>query len=345
MKAAITDGKGRLWLDDVPVPKPGPYQCLCRVEACTSCTGTDRKHIHGQLPFFHDYPGILGHESIGVVTEVGQGVRYIREGERYLRPAAAYPGEQLGDLWSAWGGFAEYGLITDVRAMKEDQPDAEPSIYTRYQQPIPDDLGISPGDATALITLKENASWVSSAGVSIGMSVLVLGSGPVGYGMCWFAKAFGADPVIVVGRRDGPLAYAMEKAGADAVINTAREDLVARVRELTDGKGVDLIIETTGDAAVMKTSLATLGEGGKIAPYAVYEASDTVDEVVPAEKRAAATTAEHVAHEFMLDAVRLGMIKPGDFLSHRMPFDQICEGFDMLQNKVAFKTVFEMENA
>ena len=50
MKAGITDGAGKVWLEEVPVPEPNDYQCLCRNLVCATCTGTDRKHIHNQLP-------------------------------------------------------------------------------------------------------------------------------------------------------------------------------------------------------------------------------------------------------------------------------------------------------
>ena len=119
MKAAITDGKGNVWIDDVPKPEPNDYQCLCRINACATCTGTDQKHINNKLPWDQTYPGILGHESCGVVVQVGDKVRNINVGDRYLRPAAVYPGETLGDYQSMWGGFAEFGLITDVKAARE----------------------------------------------------------------------------------------------------------------------------------------------------------------------------------------------------------------------------------
>jgi threonine dehydrogenase-like Zn-dependent dehydrogenase len=345
MKAAVTDGKGRLWLTDVPVPKPGPYECLCRIEACPTCTGTDQKHIQGKLGRFQQYPGILGHESVGVVVETGAHVRHIRKGDRYLRPTAVYWEGRLGDFFSAWGGFAEYGLVTDMRAMKEAQPDATPSSYAQYQMELPSSVRLSAADATSLITLKETAGYVASAGVRVGSSVLILGSGAVAFNMCWFAKVFGAHPVIVAGRRDEPLAYARERVGADATVNMTREDLFARVREATDGKGVDLVIDTTGQAEVLRDALPALTSSGKAAAYASYENTEIVGKLIPADRLLSAATGEILAHPYMLDAVRLGLVKPSDFYSHRMPFERICEGFDLLRNKKAFKIVFEMENA
>ena len=344
MKAAITDGKGNVWLDDVPMPEPNEYQCLCQTLACATCTGTDQKHIHNKLPWSQNYPGILGHESAGRVLSVGAKVRNYREGDIVLRPAAVYPGERLGEYYSMWGGFAEYGLATDAAAMRQDDPAATPNNYTRFQLTVPPELGISPADATMLITLKETASYVASLGVILNTKVIVLGAGSVGISMCRFAKTFGACPLIVVARRDGPLAYAKDPIGADFAVNCQTEDAVARCRELTQGEGADLIIDTTGDADFMNSMLGALNAEGKAAAYATYKSSDTVKATLPADKLVTGRTGEDKAHQYLLDAVRVGLVNLADFYSHTMPLAQIAEGFEMLQNKSAFKIVFEMED-
>lgn len=343
MKAAITDGKGKVWLDEVPMPEPDEYQCLCKMLACATCTGTDQKHLYNKLPWNQNYPGILGHESIGVVVSVGSKVRNYKEGDCILRPTCVFPGEQLSGYTSLWGGFAEYGLATDAAAMREDNPDAQPNNYTRFQQVVPSDLPITPGDATMLITIKECASYVSSVGVRLYSSVVILGCGAVAYSMCRFAKVFGAYPVILVGRREEPLAYARERIGADFTVNVQEENLDARVRELTGGKGVDFMIDTTGDAAFMKECLPVLSESGKAAAYATYAGPDAVTNAIPADKLAVGATGEDIAHQYLNDSVRLGIVNLSDYYSHSLPFAQIAEGFDMLKSKAAFKIVFEME--
>ena len=343
MQAAVTDGKGNLWLADVPIPAVGEYQCLCKIQACATCTGTDRKHIENKLPWHQDYPGILGHESIGRVVEVGPGVRYLKEGDSVLRPAAAYPGERLGEYNSLWGGFAQYGLVTDRRAFLEDQPDAQPNAYTRFQLSLPAGLSVCPADATMLITLKEIASYVASIGVGLYSSVLVLGAGAVAFSMCRFAKIFGAYPVVVVGRRAAPLDHA-RKVGADLTINTTEQDVLDAVRGATSDAGVDVIIDSTGDAEFLKSCLPALTPDGKAAPYATYEAGDSIDRMIPADKVVQGATAEDSAHQYLLDAVRLGLVDLTDYYSERLPFACIQEGFERLKNKTAFKIVFEMED-
>lgn len=342
MKAAITDGVGNVWLDEVPMPEHNEYQCLCKTLACATCTGTDQKHLYNKLPWKQNYPGLLGHESIGKVVSVGSKVRNYREGDLVLRPTCVFPGEQLGGYTSLWGGFAEFGLATDAAAMREDNPDAQPNNYARFQQVVPAELPITPADATMLITVKECASYVASVGVRLYSSVVILGSGSVAYSMCRFAKVFGAYPVILVGRREEPLAYARKRIGADFTVNVQEENLDVRVSGLTDGKGVDFMIDTTGDAAFMKECLAVLSEEGKSAAYATYEGPEAVTNAIPEDKLTVGATGEDIAHQYLIDSVRLGLVKLSDFYSHSLLFEQIAEGFEMLKSKTAFKIVFEV---
>ena len=342
LKAAVTDGKGSVWIEDVPAPEPNDYQCLCRMLACATCTGTDRKHIQDKLPWRQDYPGILGHESIGEVVEVGAKVTAFGRGDLVLRPTAVYPGERLGGFSSLWGGFAEYGLVTDAAAMRRDDPSAETNNYVRFQQKLPPDLGVSPADATMVITLKETASYVASVGVKMLTSAVILGAGSVAFSMCRFAKVFGGSPVIVVGRRDEPLAHA-RKLGADVTINAREADVAQAVRDATDGEGADIMIDATGNAEFAKACMPALAADGVVAFYATYPADDTTRETLDPARVRRGSTAEDAAHPYMMDAVRLGLVNLADFYSHRMPLAEIAEAFDMLDRKKAFKIVLEME--
>ncbi len=343
MRAAITDGQGRVWVGDVPQPQPNPYQCLCRMLACATCSGTDLKHIHDKLPWQQKYPGLLGHESIGEVVAVGDKVRAFAPGDWVLRPTAVYPGETLAGFSSMWGGFAEYGLVTDAAALRADDPQAAVNNYTRYQLRVPRDLGVSPADWTMIITLKETAGYAASLGVTLNSRVAVLGAGSVGIAMMRFAKVFGATPLIGVARRDAQLAYARDVVGADAVVNAAREDPAARLRELTGGQGLDLIIDTSGDPQFVARCVPALGENGKVAGYATYPRGDTLANHVPAARIAAGRTGEDIAHDYMVAAVRLGLVTLREYYTDTMPLARIAEGFARLETRQAMKIVFEME--
>lgn len=337
MKAAITDGKGNIWIEEVPIPEVKPYQCLCKILACATCTGTDIKIIYGKLPWKENYPAIFGHESIGKVIKVGKKVRYIREGDLILRPTAVYPGEKLDKYYSIWGGFAEYGLVMDTEAFTEDNPGEEPG-YGKFQIKVPD--WIDPVDAVILITLKETAGYVMDMGITLNDSVAILGTGPVAMSLTFFSKLRGAYPLIVIGRRDEPLKNIM-KFGANYTINNTKEDMIKKVMDITKGKGVKYVIDTTGDEEIFKKAFSMLEENGKIAPYAVYQKE--VFEKVDKNKVLNAQTGEISAHNYLIDLVHLGKVNLKDFYSHILPFNEIKKGFEMIKNKEAFKIIFKME--
>lgn len=337
MKAAITDGKGNIWIEDVPMVQPGPYQCLCKTIACATCTGTDIKIINGKLPWKENYPAILGHESIGRVIKTGEKVRYIKEGEIILRPTAVYPGEKHGRYSSIWGGFAEYGLIMDTEAFLEDNPDKDTG-YGKFQMKVPE--WIEPEDALMLITLKETAGYVADMGITLNDSVVVLGAGPVAMAITLFAKLKGAFPLIVIARRDEPLEN-IKKFGANYTINNKKEDMLKRVMDITDGKGAKYVIDTTGDEELFIDAFRMLEKDGKIAPYAVY--SEDFFKKFDKAKILNAQTGEVPAHNYLIDLVKLGKINLKDFYSHILPFSEIEKGFEMIKRKEAFKIVFKME--
>jgi len=345
MKAAITDGKGNVWIEEIPLPKIGPYQCLCKILACATCSGTDKKIINGEFPYPINYPGILGHENVGVVIKKGKKVRNIKEGDIFLRPTCVYPGEKIGKYFSLWGCFAEYGVITDTEAFYQDNPDKTFNNYAILQQKIPSEIKISPADATMLITLKETYSFTSKIGVRMNSKVVILGTGPVGMSFCFFSKLLGAYPVIVIGRREKPLEY-IKKVGADFVINNKKEDMVKKVKEITDSRGVDFVIDAAGDEKLFTESAGLLANNGKIAPYATAHSFVYISDrsIGPGNWQVIFTGPdENLAHNSIMGLVKLNIIPLKLFYSHTMKFEEIKDGFELIKKKKASKIVFEMQ--
>lgn len=348
MKAAITDGNGHVQLENISIPQPGPYECLCQIEACATCTGTDKKLVNGQMPWANRYPAILGHESFGIVVQCGSKVRNIQPGERYLRPFAAYP-DTLLDGHSSWmGGFAEYGLITDTTAMIEDDPTAIPNPYCRFQQIVPISLPITSADATMLVTLKEIASFIRDLGIKADSKVVILGAGTVSMAMGFFAKLAGAYPVITAARRDQPLEDC-QKTGADFTINIREGSFAEKVMGLTDRSGADFILDAAGDPELIMEAARSLANSGAICSYAGrVGAQPLVIEQIkgPAKwKYVQGGPDETSAHQYLLDLVRIQAIPMANFYSHTLPFEQFDEGFQLLVAKKASKIVFTMGTA
>src|ERR1700733_11269835 len=116
MKAIVVVSPGKFEVRDVPMPKPEPFEALVKIEACGLCGTTDRHIVEGHQAHHPAewYPAVLGHESVGKVIQVGHLVTKFKAGDRVTRPVAIWPGTRQEDLYSAWGGFAEYGIVRDA---------------------------------------------------------------------------------------------------------------------------------------------------------------------------------------------------------------------------------------
>lgn len=339
MRAAVVPEPGRIELVELPEPRYGDYEASVEIIACSICSGTDSHIVHDQFPM-RAYPCVLGHESIGRVLEVGPAVRNFKPGDLVLRPTAVRPGEKLGGYNSMFGGFAERGLIADAAAIMADTPRGElPNIpaFGPAQQIVPSDF--DPDLAGAFITFKETLSFLYRLGVQAGKSALILGSGTVGLSFALGAKVIGATPVIVTGRRPEPLQAALTW-GADFAIDVSREDLSQAVRGLTAGRGADFAVEAVGDWEVLQQGMRALADNGQIGIYGVAPARvATLDWSGTARNWALrfVQPKEEEVHQQVLDQMRLGLIDLHRFVTHRVPFDAIGEGFDLVARKQATK--------
>ncbi len=317
MKALLTDTRGGLWLQEIAAPVLGDYDCLVRMEACLFCHSTDRHIVEGTfLSPFH-VPSILGHESVGVIVDIGPRVRHRSVGDRVLRPQALYPGEITDDIGSGWGGFAEFGKVRDAASMVDDgllKPDEIPHGF-RYQQTVPPDV---PADkALLLITQKEIWSACAKIEEVSDKRFLVAGAGITACLFGMFLKWRGAAQVTMLARREAPLTFAIEHGCAD---DTA---LLTDAFELP--ANYDGLVETTGSMAVA-SSLAerALRPDGVVYSYAVYQGMTQpgfFDEIAAKRPFMRIDPAEATAHEAALEMIRNGRFEPAPFITGRFAID------------------------
>jgi L-iditol 2-dehydrogenase len=339
MLAAVIEKPGELRVREVPVPEIDDTECLVEILACSICNSTDRKLLDGHFRYCGPgaYPGIVGHEGVGRVVKCGSRVESFEEGDLVLRPGARYDQGEEGAVGSLWGGMAQFGKIKDP-------------VHggNRMHQIVPPEM--DPLDATMLITLKETLSWLQRWGVQRGESVLVMGSGPVGVSFGFFAKLLGCGPVLVMGRRDEPLARAMA-LGVDAVVNSSRQDMAEVVQYWTGGRGVDRVIEAVGDDSLVEQGLSVMATGGRLGIYGISPTREPGD----MERRAVDIgkgrdewlveffgPQEWAPHEHLLWLVRQGVVRLRDYYTHVVPLKDAQRGFDLLESREAFKVVVAM---
>jgi threonine dehydrogenase-like Zn-dependent dehydrogenase len=334
MKAIIVQ-HGRLRIDDVPCPEPGPYQCLVKTLYAATCNETDRRFIERSA----EKPLVLGHESVGHVVEVGGRVRNFNEGDFCLRPTAVYPGQTLGDVGCGLGGFSEFGLVTDVAAAEEDGTELPPAVaaYSRYQQIVPNT--IDPKDATMMVTLKETLSWSQRAGVGKDRGVLIFGDGPVGQSFVKMAALLGANPIVLVGHWPQRLERA-KKLGAHKTLNRKEKP----VAESCPDRMADVVIDAVGKYELIQEAFPLMREH---AMYTVY--GMTADRHVSFEmgtgprqwRLVFMKMDEAETHQQIVDWIVSGKLDPSLFYDRVMPAARAAEAFELLAARKANKIVLD----
>lgn len=271
MKALIVPKPGSLQLTDIDPPTIGPYDALVKIEVCGICNSTDAKLIDGRMYWAPPFPFVLGHESVGVVKQVGDKVRKYKVGDRVTRPVAFWPGSRQG-LNVAVGGFAEWGMVRDAQAMAQDGDHSLDDDYLAQRQlVVPKNL--SPVEAALAISLSETASVFLPLPPLRGRTVAVTGAGVAGLAFMLWAKLAGAH-VIAIARRARRLELA-RMLGADSTLDTNEcKNLPAELEQIAKGK-LHGIIEATGNATLANQLTPAIEKGGFAVAYGVPATEDT----------------------------------------------------------------------
>lgn len=289
MKAAVLDhAPGAMRIEEIPVPRPLEGEVLVKIRACGVCH-TDLHVIKAEVAF--PTPAVLGHEISGTVVELGAGVSWPLGPDGQTAPAVgtrvvsafimpcgrcrlcAIGRDDLCDNFFAMNrlkgtlydgtsrlrradgttiamysmaGLAEYAVVpaTDVFTLPDSLPLAESSV-----------LGCALFTAYGAVR--------HGADLRGGERVAVVAAGGVGVNVIQIAHAFGASQIIAIDISDDKLDIA-RRVGATDVINSKTTNATDRVRELTEGRGVDIAFEVLGRPETFTQALEIIGDGGRM---------------------------------------------------------------------------------
>ncbi len=318
MKACVVKKNGQLVINDIPMPVIGEFDCLVKIEVCGLC-GTTDLHIIDGIQAHHPadwYPAVLGHEAVGTVVQTGSKVRNIKIGDRVTRPAAIWPGTSIDGIYSAWGGFAEYGIVRDRQAVVEQYPELKGDYMLDRQNVV--DPSISAIEASVAISVAETASWLNNIGDVLGKNIVIAGVGMAGLTILMNAKLSGANKVVCLGRRREALDLAI-KCGADGVINIA-DDVKASMLEICP-QGVDCYIEATGSNDMFNLGLSLIKPYGTVAIYAApvgYKYELNMKQSSGAFNVKLAPAEEHLMYGKVVEAIKNKLIDTSPFTSNIM---------------------------
>ncbi|HSQ01151.1 MAG TPA: zinc-dependent alcohol dehydrogenase family protein [Candidatus Dormibacteraeota bacterium] len=274
MKALVYQGPGKKAWQDVPPPRlKHPTDVIVRIDTTTIC-GTDLHILKGDVPAVT--PGrILGHEGVGVITEVGSSVTTLAVGDNVIISCIKSCGRCLfckqgifahclGDEGAVGIGWVFGHLIDGTQAEFVRVPYAENSVYK-----VPARVTNQQG-----VLLSDILPTGFEIGVQYGQTkpgdvVAVIGAGPIGLSVIMTAGLYGAAKIISIDLDANRIEQA-KKFGATDGVNSGDADWKQKVMALTDGWGVDVAVEAVGIAATFEMATQIVRPGGHVANVGVH---------------------------------------------------------------------------
>jgi len=342
MKSVKTGAQNHIDLVDVERPAPGPKDVLVKIRACGIC-GTDTFFLHlGGMPAGADgtmrsIP--LGHEPAGEIAEVGAEVTDLKVGDRVVVNPQGVPSGIIG-CGGEHGAMSEYLLLEEAEIGRTVAvfPDTVPFDVASLNEPM----------AVA-------RHCVNRSEAKPGDKVVVFGAGPIGLGATIWLKLRGVEHVVVADVIPERLETALA-VGADAVINSATDDITARLTELhgeaanalgQPRAGTDIYIDAAGVAAVFDATVAAAKWGARLVMVAVQKKGADIDlggmlrsELTLVASQGYPTEIFEVTPEIVEHHERFAKL-----ISHRVPFAEAERAFGLAMTPGAAEKVVVTFNA
>ena len=351
MKALRFYAPDDLRLEDVPEPECGPDEVKMRVRNCSTC-GTDVKIRHNGHQNLTP-PRIIGHEIAGEIVEVGAEVNASygtqwQVGDR-VQVIAAVPCGDCYECSKGWmevcqnqtsvgyqydGGFAEF-MIVPRQVLKVDGLNR-----------IPDNVGFDEASAAEPFACAINAQ--EQLGIEPGDTVVVFGAGPIGCMHIRIARGVHqCGPVYLVDVNAERLAMSADAVHPDEVINAADGDVVARVLELTNGRGADVIITATAANITQEQAIAMAARNGRISFFGGLPKNDptiTCDSNLVHYRQLHIHGANGSApshNKKALEYISTGQVPVKDLITRHVALDDVLSAFDIVARGEAIKVTVE----
>ncbi len=337
MKAATYHGVRDIRIETVPDPKiQDPDDVIIRVTKSAIC-GSDLHFYRGRIPMDEGF--VVGHEFMGVIEDVGKGVKYFKKGDRVVIPfmigcgvcvncrnhvpTSCTGGGGCFGFGKGWGdlpgGQAEYVRIPFADATLEKVPEG-----------ISDEKILFLGDIFS--TGYFCAEW---ANIKPGYAVAVFGDGPIGLFATASAKLFGPSLIITVGRHDFRLNVA-RKMGSDIGLNSHKENPVEKILEITNGRGVDAVLECIGSDETLLDAFKIVRPAGTISFVGLFIQPVPIPMLDFYLKdltlRGGICPAKNYISKLM-PLVEKGKIDPTTVITHDLPLVDTPRGYKLMDSK------------
>ena len=334
MKTAVMTDLQKVEIQEREVPTPKSDEVLVKVEYVGICGSDLHYYESGRIgDFIVETPFVLGHEAGGTVVEVGENVKHLKVGDR----VALEPGKTCGKCEFCKQG--KYNLCKDVVFFATPPVDGVFQEYVAHEADLcfklPENVSTMEGALIEPLAVGMHAA--NQGGAHLGQTAVVTGAGCIGLVTLLSLKAMGVSNVIVVDIMEKRLEKAME-LGATGVINGAKEDVVAKVRELTGGMGADLVVETAGTQITTVQAIHMAKKGSNIVLVGYSKSGEmTLPMSLVLDKELTFKTVFRYRHIYPLaiDAVASGKVNLKGIVTDIFPLDEAQKAMDYSMNNKA----------
>jgi len=266
VKACVFQGPGRVTVESRPVPSPGPGEIVLRMEAAGVCH-SDIRVYKGEK---YARPGVIpGHEIVGAVKALGEGVSGLSLGQR----VAVCPIIACGRCYYCQRGLRNRCLKRVTLGYEEDGGLAEyaliPASIVALGHVFPVPEGLPPALATLMEPLACVLNSLETCRLQPGSSLVLLGAGPMGLLHLLLARTLGTATVIVSELHEERREHA-RRFGAGLALDPQSDDLAAAALEATGGLGADAVVVTTGAAELLGPALSLVRRQGVVNLFAGF---------------------------------------------------------------------------
>ena len=335
MKAVVFSQHGGpevLHYTDVPDPKPGPGEILIEVKA-TSINHIDIFLRRGMPGIQVKMPKIVGSDAAGVVRELGAGVSGLKTGQR----VTINPGIACGHCEFCAAGFGSQCTSWAMVGENRDGAYAELVVVPAHiALPIPDSMSFEDAAATPLVFLTAWSMMVGKGRIQPGEDVLILGAGAgVGTAAIQIAKMVGCR-VFVTASSDEKLQRAKE-LGADFLIDYSKDEFDKTIRDLTNRRGVDIVVDYIG-ADTWVRSLRSARRGGRVltcgATTGFAPQTDLRHIFFRQVQVLGSTMGSHREFLDVMKCVFRGQLKP--VIDRVLPLSEASKGHELIEQRAVF---------
>lgn len=334
MKVAVMEGIGKMGFEERDIPSPKADEVLVKLDYVGIC-GSDLHYY--ETGAIGDYvvkpPFVLGHEPGGVVVEVGEDVRHLKVGDR----VALEPGKTCGHCEFCKQG--KYNLCPEVVFFATPPVDGVFQEYVAHESnlcfKLPENVSTLEGALIEPLAVGFHAAIQGDA--HLGQKAVVMGAGCIGLVTMMALKARGVSEVYVVDIMEKRLNKALE-LGADGVINGAEENVEERALKLTEGRGMDLVVETAGTEITTRQAIRIARKGSNIVLVGYSKTGEmTLPMSLVLDKELTFKTVFRYRHIYpmAIDAVAGGKVNLKGIVTDIFPLEEVQKAMDYSVNNKA----------